>query len=121
VSEILVVLILVVPMQSVKTMEMLLYVDAHLIMLVILMFPAHLIPVLKIPVVPIQNVQLVVKDLYVDVFVDLLEVPTAELDVKLIPVQSMTFVEPMLNAVIKEVDQLVPVCLDIKEIPILDV
>ena len=77
VSEILVVPILVVPMQSVKTMEMLLYADVHLIMLVILMFPAHLIPVLKIPVVPIQNVQLVVKDLYVDVFVDLLEVPIA--------------------------------------------
>ena len=45
----------------------------------------------------------------------------SELDVKLIPVQSMTFVEPMLNVVIKVEDQLVPVCLDIKEIPILDV
>jgi hypothetical protein len=121
VSEILVVQILVVQMQSVKIVEMLLYADAHLIMLVIRMFLAHLIPVLKIPVVPIQSVQLVDKDLYVDVFEDLLEVQTAELDAKLILVQSMTFVEPTLNAVIKEDAQLVPVYLDIKEIPILDV
>ena len=77
VSEILVVPILVVPMQSVKTIEMLLYVDAHLIMLAILMFPAHLIPVLKIPVALIPSVLSVVKDLSVDVFEDSLEVQTA--------------------------------------------
>lgn len=53
VSEILVVLIHVVPMHFVKTTAMLLSANVLQIMLVILMCLAHLIPVHKVPVVPI--------------------------------------------------------------------
>lgn len=56
VSEILVVLIHVVPMHFVKTMETLLSANVLQITLVILMCLAHLIPVHKVPVVPILNV-----------------------------------------------------------------
>lgn len=56
VSEILVVLIHVVPMHFVKTTAMLLSANVLQITLVILMCLAHLIPVHKVPVVPILNV-----------------------------------------------------------------
>jgi len=56
VSEILVVLIHVVPMPFVKTTAMLLSANVLQITLVILMCLAHLILVHKVPVVPILNV-----------------------------------------------------------------
>jgi len=56
VSEILVVLIHVVPMHFVKTTAMLLSANVLQITLVILMCLAHLIPVHKVPVGPILNV-----------------------------------------------------------------
>jgi len=116
VSEILVAPILVVPMLFVKTMEMLQSVNVLQIMLVTHMFLAHLILVLKILVVQILNVLSVVKDLFVDVLEDSLEVQTAELVVLLILAQLMIFVEQMLSAVTKEDAPHVIVSQDTREI-----
>jgi len=116
VSEILVAPILVVPMLFVKTMAMLQSVNVLQIMLVIHMCLAHLILVLKILVVQILNVLSVVKDLFVDVLEDSLEVQTAELVVLLILAQLMIFVEQMLSAVTKEDAQHVIVSQGTREI-----
>jgi len=78
-SEILVLPILVVPMQFVKTMVMLPSVNVLQTMLAIPMFLAHLIPVPKIPVAPTLSVLSVVKDLSVGALEVSLEVQTAEL------------------------------------------
>jgi len=93
--------ILVVPMLSVSTRVMLLYANVQPTMLVIPMCLALLIPVLKILVDLILNAQSVVKDAFVDASEDIMEVLTADLDAWLIPVQSLTFVEPMPNAEMK--------------------
>jgi len=79
VSEILVLPILVVPMQFVKTVVTLPSVNVLLTMLVIPMFLAHLIPVPKIPVAPTLSALSVAKDLSVGVLEVSLEVQTAEL------------------------------------------
>jgi hypothetical protein len=121
VSEILVLPILVVLMQFVKTTAMLLSANVLQTMLEIHMFLAHLIPVLKIPVALIPSVLSVVKDLSVDVFEDSLEVQTAELVVLLILAQLTTFAEQTLSAVTKEDVPHVIVSQDTRETPILAV
>merc|ERR1711976_199855 len=121
VSEILVLPILVVLMQFVKTMAMLPSANVHQTMLEIHTFLAHLIPVLKIPVALIPSVLSVVKDLSVDVFEDSLEVQTAELVVLLILAQLTTFAEQTLSAVTKEDVPHVIVSQDTRETPILAV
>jgi len=60
----------------------------------------------------------VVKDLYVDVSEDSLEVLTAELVVWQTPALSMTFAEPMLSVATRVAVQLVTVCQVTKGIPI---
>jgi hypothetical protein len=117
VSEILVLPILVVPMQFVKTMEMPLFANVHQTMSVIHTFLAHLIPVLKVHVAPTLNVPSAVKDLFVGVLEDLLEVQTADLVVLLILVPLTTFAEQTPSAVTKADVQPVPVSQDTKEIP----
>jgi len=121
VSEILVLPILVVLMQFVKTMEMLPSANVLQTMSEIHTFLAHLIPVLKIPVALIPSVLSVVKDLSVDVFEDSLEVQTAELVVLLILAQLTTFAEQTLSAVTKEDVPHVIVSQDTRETPILAV
>jgi len=121
VSEILVLPILVVLMQFVKTMEMLPSANVLQTMLEIHTFLARLIPVLKIPVALIPSVLSVVKDLSVDVFEDTLEVQLVDKVVSLIPVLLTIFVAKMPNVEMREVDQLANVYLVIREIHTKDV